>query len=90
MVVKVDVFWSETVASDELLVSGRPLVLGIARQHALEAHAYALDVLDRTPALVAQEIEAYDAVGINVRMHGNRAVGLLDEGYFWWFWTVLR
>lgn len=54
MVVKVDVSRSQAVAPNELLVAGRPLVLGVPCQHALEAHGYTLHVLHRTPSLVAQ------------------------------------
>lgn len=89
VVIKVDVLRPKTITADKLLISRRPLVLGVTRQHALKAHANTLDVLDRAPTLVAQQVETYDAVGVDVRVHRDRAVGLLDEGYFWRFCTAV-
>lgn len=54
-------------------VPGRSLVLRVAGQHALQAHADALDVLHRTPAGGAEEVEADDAVAVDVWMHGDGA-----------------
>jgi hypothetical protein len=62
MVVKLDVLWSLAVHADEIFVSRRPLVLGIAGKHALQAHADALNVLHWTPSLLAEEVKADDAV----------------------------
>jgi hypothetical protein len=52
----------------------------------LDAHAYAGDALDRAPALLAEQVEANDAVGVDVGMHGDRAIGLLVEGDLGRFW----
>lgn len=60
------------VSADKLLVAGGTLVLGVARQHALDAHADALNIVDGAPALGAQQIETDDAVGVDVRVDGNR------------------
>lgn len=60
------------VSTDKFLVTGGTLVLGVACQHALDAHADALDVVDGAPALGAEQIEADDAVGVNVRVDGDR------------------
>lgn len=62
MIVEIDVSGSPSIAGHELRISFRTLVLGVAGQHALQGHAYALDVLDGAPALGAEEIEADDAV----------------------------
>lgn len=62
VVVEINVLWSQAVAPDELLVSGRTLVLRVTCQHALQRHANAFNILNWTPALLAQEVEADDAV----------------------------
>lgn len=54
VVVKVDVSRAEAVPANKLFVAWRPLVLGVPRKHALDTHAYALDVLYRAPSLVAE------------------------------------
>lgn len=74
-----------SVSSDKLLITRGPLVLGVAGQHALDAHADALGALDWAPALVAEKVEADDAVGVDVRVDGDRAVGAVlkcDFGRF--------
>jgi len=53
VVVEIDVSGALSVASYKLLIAGGPLVLGVSRQHALEAHADALHVLHWTPSLLA-------------------------------------
>lgn len=88
VVEELDVAGSQSVASDKVFVSRRPLVLVVARQHALDAHAHAGDALDGAPALLAEQVEADDAVGVDVGMHGDRAIGLLVEGDLGRFWTA--
>jgi len=90
MVEKVDIPWPSPVGSHKLRIALRPLILGVAREHALQTHAHALDVLYGTPALLAEQIETYYAVGVDVWVHGNRTVGELEEGYFGRFDRVLR
>lgn len=82
MVVEVDVPRSQPVASHKLLVSGGALILDVAGQHALQAHAYALNVLDGTPALMTEEIETDDAVRVDVGVYWYGAVGFLLEHDF--------
>ncbi|KAI4156789.1 MAG: hypothetical protein LQ346_009131 [Caloplaca aetnensis] len=53
---EVDVPRPKSVPGHELLVARRPLVLGVPRQHALDAHADAFDVLDGRPALRAEQV----------------------------------
>lgn len=71
----------------KLLVAFGPLGLGVAGEHALEAHAYGFDVLDGAPALGAEQVKAYYAVGVYVRMEGYLAGRILfdHEVGFGWF-----
>jgi hypothetical protein len=87
VVVEVDVPRSQSVALHELLVSGWSLILHVAGQHALQAHADALDVLDRAPALVTEEIETDDSVRIDVGVYRYGAVGFLLEDHFRRLWS---
>jgi hypothetical protein len=41
------------IASYEVLITRRSLIFVVARQHALDAHAYARNALDGTPTLLA-------------------------------------
>lgn len=75
VVVEVDVPGPQPVPPHKLLVAGRALVLGVAREHALYAHADTLDILHGAPALLAEEVEADEAVGVYVGMDRDRAVG---------------
>lgn len=82
LIEKPDVPRPQRVPPHEILIPRRSLVLAVAGQHALDAHAHALDVLDGAPAGAAEEVEADDAVGVDVRVHGDFAVVADDEGYF--------
>lgn len=79
VVVKLDVFWPQPVVPDEFSIPRWPLVFGIAGQHALQAHAYALDVLNRTPASGTEQVQTDDAVGVDVRVDRNRPIRQMDE-----------
>lgn len=57
------------------LIPLRPLVLCVAREHALDTHAHAFDILHRAPACGAEQIEADDAVGVDVRVDWDVADG---------------
>lgn len=83
MIVEIDVLGPLSVCADKVLVAWGALVLAVARQHALDAHAHTLDVLDGAPALRAEQVEADDAIGIYVRVHRDRTIVLLDEGNLW-------
>ena len=87
MIIEIDITRPSPVVQYELLVPLRPLVLGVPSQHALQAHAYALHILHRRPALHAKQIQTNDAVRVNVWMHGYWAVGAGKEGHFWGFWA---
>lgn len=82
MVVEIDVSGPQSVALDEFIVAWRPLILCVASQHALKTHADALNILHRTPALLAEQIKAYNAVRVDVRMYWYGSVWQLDEGHF--------
>jgi hypothetical protein len=91
VVIEFDVPRTQPVAPHKLLISWRALVLGVAGKHTLNAHAYALNVLDGTPALLAQEIKADDTVRVYVRMHRNWTVRESHEGDLWWLcWNQSR
>jgi hypothetical protein len=82
---EVDIPWPLSIASHECFVSRRPLILRIACQHTLQTHTHALYIVHRAPALFVEQIEADDAVGVDVRMHGDRVGNVLDEHAFWGF-----
>ena len=89
VVEELDVSRPLLIASHKVLIAGRPLIFVIARQHALDAHAYARNALDRTPTLLTQKIETDDAVGVYVRMHRNGPIGLLVKSDLRGLYTVL-
>lgn len=65
---------SPPVVADNILVSLRPLVLRVACKHALNANTNTLCTLDRAPALARQEVQAYNTVGVDVRVHRDRSI----------------
>jgi len=69
----------------EILIALRPLLLRITRKHTLQTDTHTLDVVNRRPTGTVEQIEADDAVGVDVGVHWNRTVGLLVEGYLWGF-----
>jgi len=91
MIIEVDIPWPLFVPGGELFIVRWAFILGIACQHTLYAHADTLDVLHRTPPLIAQKIKAYDTIRVNVWVYRNwstRAV-LLQERYLWGFDRIL-
>jgi hypothetical protein len=58
------------VILDKLVIPLGPLLLGITRQHTLQAHTHALDIVDRGPSGAVEQVEADDAVGVDVRVPG--------------------
>ena len=87
MVVEINVPRPQSIAPDEFLVTRRAFVLGVARQHALQGHAHALNILHRAPPLLTQEVETDDAVRVDVGMYRYWSVGLLNEGHFRRLWV---
>lgn len=51
---KIDIARPLRVVFDKVLISRRALILGVARQHALQAYAHALYIVYRTPALAVK------------------------------------
>lgn len=60
-----------TVVCHELAVTRGSLIARVCGQHALDAHTHALDGLYGRPAGGTEEIEADDAVTVDVGVHGN-------------------
>jgi hypothetical protein len=79
MIIELHVPRAQAVASDELFVPGRALVLCITSEHALDTHADALYVLNRAPTLSTKEIQADETIRVDMRMHRNWSIGKLDE-----------
>jgi hypothetical protein len=80
---KVNIPWPLRIIPDEILIPLRPLLLRITRQHALQTHTDALDIVDGRPTRAVEQVEADDAVGIDVRVPGDGVVGVANEGDFW-------
>ena len=89
MVVKVDVTGPLAVGSDKVGIARRPLILCIAGQHALQTHADTLDVLNRAPALRPEQVEANNAIGVDMRVHRDRPIGELEKHDFWWLYSAV-
>ena len=70
------------IIPDEVLIALRPLLLGVTRQHTLQAHTDALDVVDGGPAGAVEQVEADDAVGVDVWVPGYRVGFVAEEDYF--------
>lgn len=87
MVVEVDIAGSLAVGPNEVSIARRPLVLRVAGQHALEAHAHALDVLDGAPALRAEQVKTYDAIRVDMGVNGDRPVGQLKKDDLGWLFS---
>ena len=79
VIVELDVLRPRLVCADEVGVAFGTVVFCVAREHALDAHTYALNILYGAPARGAQEVQAYDAVRVDVRVHGYRPALLLRE-----------
>lgn len=59
---KLNVPRPKPVSLDKFFIPRRTLILGVAGQHALYAHADALCALYRTPPLAIKQVETYNAV----------------------------
>ena len=76
MIHKTDIPRALRITPHKRLIALRSLILRVPCQHALDTHAHALNILHRAPARVAEEVEADDAIRVDVRVDGNVA----DEG----------
>lgn len=70
------------IIPDEILIALRPLLLRVTCQHTLQANTHAFDVVDRGPAGAVEQVEADDAVGVDVRVPGYRVGFVAEEDYF--------
>ena len=71
------------ITRHKLLIPRGPFILGIRRQHALDAHADTLDRLHGRPAGTAEQVETDDAVAVDVRVDGDREGGCFWGGVCW-------
>lgn len=67
-----DISNSTSIEGHKFTIAGWAFVTGISCKHALQTHANAFHCLDRGPSARAQEIETYDAVAVDMRVHGDR------------------
>src|SRR5438105_7008455 len=79
VVVEIDVPRAQSISPHKVLIAWRPLVLGVSCQHALNAHAYTLDVLDWAPSLASQQIKANYAVRVYVWVYRDWTVISFDK-----------
>ena len=66
----------------EILIALRPLLLRVTRKHTLQTDTHTLDVVNRRPTGTVEQVEADDAVGVDVRVPGYGVRGCADEDYF--------
>ena len=71
MILKPYIPRSLRIPPHKFLIPGWPLVLRVPRQHALQTHTDALDILHRTPSRGTEEVEADDAVAVDVWVDGD-------------------
>jgi hypothetical protein len=86
VVIELDILRPKPISADKFLISLGSFVLRVPRQHALQAHADALDILHRRPPLLAEQVETDDPVRVDVRMHRDGSVGKLHEDNFGWLY----
>jgi hypothetical protein len=79
---KVNVPRPRRVVPDEVLVAWWPLLLRVAREHALQTDADALHVVYGTPAGFVEKVEADNAVGVDVWVPRYGVCVVLDEDDF--------
>lgn len=95
MIIERNVPWSPPIRSHKFFVARWSLVLGVLCQHALDAHADALDGLYGGPASGSEKIETDDAITVDMRVDrdGTRRVAGwtdFDELDFGRFYTDER
>jgi hypothetical protein len=66
----------------KILISLRPLLLRVAREHTLQTNTHALDVVDGRPAGAVEQVEADDAVGVDVWVPGYGVCVVAEEDDF--------
>jgi len=71
-----------SVIPDKVLISLWPLLLRVARKHTLKTDTHAFDVVDRGPAGAVEQVEADDAVGVDVWVPGYGVSFVAEEDDF--------
>jgi len=66
----------------KVLISRWSLLLRIACKHTLQAHTYTLYVMNWRPARTVEQVQANDAVGVNVRVPRDGMSFVAKEHYF--------
>ena len=79
---KINISRPLSVVPDKVLISLWPLLLRVARQHTLKTDTYAFDVVDWGPAGAVEQVEADDAVGVDVWVPGYGVGFVAQEDYF--------
>jgi hypothetical protein len=80
---EIDIPWPLRIVPYEVLIPGGPLLLRIAREHALQGDADALDIVYGAPTLAIKKVEANDAVGVHMRMPRYWVCIIFYEDDFW-------
>jgi hypothetical protein len=79
---KTDIPRPLSIISDKVLIPLRSLLLGVAREHALQAYTHAFNIVDGGPTGAVKQVEADDAVGVDVWVPGYGAGFGAEEDYF--------
>lgn len=83
---KINISRPLSVIPHKVLISLRPLLLRVARQHTLKTDTHAFDVVDGGPAGAVEQVEADDAVGVDVWVPGYGVGFVAEEDYFGGLW----
>jgi hypothetical protein len=79
---KTDIPRPLSIIPDKVFVPLRPFLLGITREHALQAYTHAFDIVDRGPTGAVEQVEADDAVRVDVRVPGYGVCFGAEKDYF--------
>ena len=82
VIIEVDVLRALCISPHEILITRWSLILCVTRQHALDAHAHTFHILYRTPPLSTQQIQADDAIRVDMRVDWDWTVRCPDKGHF--------
>lgn len=79
---KVDVPGPLRVVLDEVVIAWRPLLLCVARKHALQADTNTLNIVYRTPACSIEKVKADNTVCVDMWVPWDGMRLVLHEYYF--------
>lgn len=87
VVKEIDIPGPPSIVVDEIGITWGPFIPRVRSQHALDTHADALDGLNRRPPRGTQQIQADDAIAVDMGMDRNRTRGIrcswhLDKLHF--------